>query len=93
MIRIVKLTFQPQNISNFLQEFKERKYLIETFEGCQSVTLLRDIYNSNVFFTYSIWANESNLEAYRKSALFGTVWKTVKVWFSAKAEAWSVEEI
>ncbi len=92
LIRIVKMTFRDGETQNFQNLFAERKYFIQNFEGCSRVTLLRDISNPSVFFTYSIWQSETHLDNYRKSELFGEVWGTVKNWFSAKPEAWSVNE-
>lgn len=53
--------------------------------------LLRDKNNPQVVFTYSEWEKEEDLEKYRKSALFGEVWPTVKQWFDKKAEAISTD--
>ena len=93
LIRIVKLTFTPDRLDDFLKAFEERKEMIAAFEGCSSVDLLRDINNPNIFFTYSKWNNEQSLENYRNSELFNTVWSTVKKWFAGKPEAWSVTQI
>jgi quinol monooxygenase YgiN len=87
--RIVKLTFDAQHVQDFLNVFDENAYKIRAFEGCQSMILLRDKTNRNVFFTYSIWNDETDLEHYRKSELFAKVWGTVKPFFGAKPEAWS----
>ncbi len=93
LIRIVKMTFAPDKVDDFIKTFIERKEMIATFEGCNSVELLRDIQNPNIFFTYSNWDNEHNLEKYRNSELFNTVWNTVKIWFAGKPEAWSVSAV
>ena len=90
--RIVKLTFAENKVQNFLAVFNENAHHIRSFKGCQSMTLLRDKQNTNLFFTYSIWQSENDLEQYRKSELFGKVWGTVKLYFSAKAEAWTCDE-
>jgi len=91
--RIVKLTFAEQHVQDFLQVFDDSAHLIRGFSGCQSMILLRDKTNSNVFFTYSIWEDESDLEMYRKSELFGKVWGTVKQYFAARPEAWSCDVV
>ena len=91
MTRIVKLTFAPNHVQDFLNVFDENAEYIRGFKGCDSMILLRDKQNSNIFFTYSIWQSEDNLEEYRKSELFARVWGTVKLFFSAKPEAWSCE--
>jgi quinol monooxygenase YgiN len=85
------MTFRPEEVDFFLSNFGERKELIRNFEGCTDLKLMRDINQPNIFFTYSKWENEQALELYRKSELFISTWGIVKLLFSAKPEAWSVE--
>ncbi|RDY61957.1 putative quinol monooxygenase [Flagellimonas nanhaiensis] len=90
LIRIVKLTFKPENIPSFEQIFEESKEGILAFEGCNLVELYQDLKNPNVFFTYSFWEKESDLENYRNSDFFKGVWGNTKKLFAQKPEAWSV---
>jgi len=90
LIRIVKLTFETGNVAKFEQLFKETKRYIQNFEGCNSLELLQDKTNANIFFTYSEWENEEYLNKYRNSDFFKNVWGKTRVLFSAKPEAWSV---
>ena len=90
LIRIVKLTFKPENIAKFEQVFKETKQYIQDFEGCVSLELLQDETNPNIFFTYSQWESEEHLNNYRNSDFFTNVWSNTKELFDAKPEAWSV---
>jgi heme-degrading monooxygenase HmoA len=46
-----------------------------------------------VFFTYSFWETEQDLENYRQSALFDEVWTFTKKLFNDKPEAWSVDKL
>ena len=92
IIRIVKMTFIEEKVADFQLLFDEHKSLIRAFEGVQKLELLRDKTNPNIFFTYSIWEDESQLLNYRKSALFKKVWGQTKVLFKEKAEAWSVDK-
>jgi heme-degrading monooxygenase HmoA len=92
MIRIVKMIFRENDTDKFLEIFKHAKPLIENFEGCRGVTLLQDINQKQVFFTYSRWEGPQYLEAYRNSDLFAETWVQTKSLFAGKPEAWSVEE-
>ena len=93
LIRIVKLTFKPENIPSFERIFNESKNGILAFEGCNLVELYQDLNNPCVFFTYSFWEKESDLEKYRTSDFFREVWGTTKKLFSEKPEAWSVNKV
>ena len=89
--RIVKLTFLPEKVTDFLQVFEESKAAIRGFEGCLHVELLQDVLLPNRFFTFSLWESEAALNLYRKSPLFEATWAKTKVLFAEKAEAWSVK--
>ncbi|MGZ4034182.1 MAG: putative quinol monooxygenase [Bacteroidia bacterium] len=92
IIRIVKMTFEPQKVNDFLIIFNESKQLIRNMEGCSHLELLNDINSTNIYFTYSYWDSENDLNNYRSSQLFNNVWTKTKALFSAKPEAWSVEQ-
>ncbi len=92
MIRIVKMTFDPEKVNEFLEVFNSSKHLIRAMEGCNRLELLNDINSPNIFFTYSYWNSENDLNNYRNSELFAKVWSKTKILFVAKAEAWSVEQ-
>lgn len=93
MIRIVKMTFQPDRTDDFMGIFNEIKSTIADFDGCDKVELLRDKATPNIFFTYSTWRDEEALDAYRNSAFFKDTWTRTKQLFAAKADAWSVDEV
>lgn len=91
MLRIVKLTFQEDKLQDFLNFFDTINTKVAGFEGCNGMKLLQDIHQPHVVFTYSDWDDEAALNNYRYSDLFKGVWTTIKPWFDAKAEAWSVD--
>jgi autoinducer 2-degrading protein len=93
MIRIVKLTFNPEHRQDFLDLIVQYKDQIRSYPGCAGVDFLNNRLNQNIFFTYSHWEAPENLDAYRKSDLFNDVWSQVKVWFADKPEAWSVDSM
>jgi quinol monooxygenase YgiN len=90
IVRIVKMTFDPQKVNDFLSLFNASKKLIRNFNGCSHLSLLQDKNNASVFFTYSHWEDENQLNAYRDSALFADVWAKTKVLFNDRPEAWSL---
>ncbi|MDT0621269.1 putative quinol monooxygenase [Croceitalea vernalis] len=92
LVRIVKLSFKKENISSFEKVFEETKTQIREFDGCNLLELYQDKNNPNIFFTYSYWNNENDLENYRNSDFFKSVWSKTKVMFDAKPEAWSVSK-
>jgi quinol monooxygenase YgiN len=93
IIRVVKMTFEPDKVSSFLSLFNDYKEKIKASEGCHRLELLKDHSADNVFFTYSEWENDEALDKYRYSSLFKTVWAQTKALFCSKAEAWSLDRL
>ena len=91
IVRIVKMTFEPQHVGTFQELFVGWKPKIRSFSGCRHLELLHDAKDPRIFFTYSHWADPSDLEVYRTSEVFADVWPVVKALFAAPAEAWTVE--
>jgi quinol monooxygenase YgiN len=91
--RIVKLTFQPALLPDFMAIFEQSKDKIRAFEGNRHLELLRDLAQPNVLFTLSIWESEAALERYRQSDLFQATWAKTKALFADKPAAWSVEVV
>jgi quinol monooxygenase YgiN len=89
--RIVKMTFRPEEVANFLEIFDESSPGIRAFDGCRHLELWRSKDPRHVFFTYSFWEDEAALEAYRNSGLFRRTWQRTKQLFSDRPEAWSFE--
>lgn len=91
IIRIVKLQFQEDKIDTFLTFFEGIKHLVNGFPGCEGMKLLQVIEHPTTVMTYSHWQSPDDLENYRTSETFGQIWPTIKPWFAAKPEAWSVQ--
>ncbi len=89
--RIVKMSFEPGKEKDFLEVFEASKEKIRAFEGCEHLQLWQDRKESNIFFTYSHWRSEDDLEKYRHSELFRSTWAKTKILFNDKPEAWSVD--
>lgn len=93
LIRIVKMTLLADKSEAFRLQFQQIKDKIMAFEGCELLELYQDKSDPTVFFTYSYWQSEADLNNYRTSVFFKEVWSQTKKMFSEKAEAWSVNKI
>jgi quinol monooxygenase YgiN len=83
------MTFRTEAAAQFLEIFEQYQNQIRAAEGCCGLKLLIDANDPRIFFTYSLWEDESFLEIYRYSATFAAVWPQVKPLFAAPAEAWT----
>jgi quinol monooxygenase YgiN len=92
LTRVVKLHFDPAYLAPFLAHFETVKFQVAQFPGCRGMQLLQDQTDPCLIFTYSIWDSEADLNHYRDSPLFATIWPQIKPWFDQKAEAWSLNQ-
>ena len=93
IIRIVRMTFRPEEVINFLELFKSHQSLIRNFPGCRHLELLRDKHKPEVMSTYSLWESEDDLNAYRDSDVFAGLWPKTKALFAEKPVANSYERL
>jgi len=92
-VRIVKMSFHEEKISKFLENFEFIKEKIRNVSGNRLLELYQDKNNQTIFFTYSYWETEQDLENYRNSELFFEIWTDTKKLFNNKPEAWSVNKL
>ena len=93
LVRIVKMSFHEDKIPDFLENFELMKDKIRNAPGNQFLELYQDKNDKCIFFTYSYWESEKDLNNYRNSELFDGVWTFAKKLFNAKPEAWSVDKL
>jgi quinol monooxygenase YgiN len=84
------MEFIPEKVDEFLEVFHASKHLIRQFPGVLHLELHRDADQPAVFYTYSHWESADDLEAYRISELFQSVWSQTKVLFAGKPQAFSL---
>jgi heme-degrading monooxygenase HmoA len=90
IVRIVQMTFHKELVDQFVELFEARKQAIRGFRGCTHLELWQDSVHENVFFTYSNWDSEADLNHYRFSEFFKDTWGKTKALFADKPQAWSV---
>lgn len=90
---MVKMTFREDVVDSFKAFFASIKVDIRNFDGCNHLELWQDAVDSNIFFTYSHWRDATALNHYRNSDFFRNTWQQTRKLFSAKAEAWSVNQV
>ncbi|MEZ4700345.1 MAG: antibiotic biosynthesis monooxygenase [Rhodothermales bacterium] len=93
IIRIVRLTLQPDAVAAFDALFAATSPTIRAFPGCRHLELLADTSAPAIRTTYSLWADEASLEAYRSSDYFRSVWRQTKPLFAEPAVAHSYRSL
>ena len=94
LVRLVKMQFREEELENFKSLFAEVKTKIRNCPGCLSLTLLQgEGAEENIFYTYSVWTSEEDLNNYRASSLFGKTWKKTKAMFSDRPAAISLQKV
>lgn len=90
LIRLVRMTFRPETVPEFLEIFRESQPRIRAFPGCRHVELLRDLDQPHVYVTHSHWDDGAALDAYRQSELFRGTWAKTRLLFSERPVAYSL---
>ena len=93
LIRIVRMTFQEDKITDFLAIFSHSKEKILSMNGCTHVEVLQDADNPLIFCTYSHWDSLEDLNNYRNSDFFIGVWSRTKALFAEKPLAFSLNKV
>jgi quinol monooxygenase YgiN len=93
LIRIVRMTFQPEKLDEFRAIFEESKEKIRARPGCLHLELWQDLHQPQVLVTHSHWESEEALNSYRDSELFRSTWSRTKVLFAAPPLAFSVQSV
>ena len=83
--RLVRMSFQTDRISDFMEVFEDSKEKIRNFPGCLALNLIVDFEDSSIIYTSSIWRAFEDLENYRNSELFIQTWRKTKIHFKEKA--------
>ena len=92
LIRIVRMHFTEAGVDEFLDIFNVHKDAIRNFPGCTHLQLMTDADDPLCYTTLSHWNNPDDLEKYRKSELFGSVWGRVKILFAQRSHAYSLKQ-
>ena len=87
ILRTVHMQFRPEAIPEFLALFESHRDAIASQPGCFVVHPIQSPEAPERIGTVSLWACPEDLEAYRRSALFGTVWPATKALFASKPVA------
>ncbi|MFK7954114.1 MAG: putative quinol monooxygenase [Ekhidna sp.] len=90
LIRVVRMEFDPKKVNDFLELFEVVKGKIISSEGCVHLELCKDAKLDNVYYTFSKWESESDLNNYRHSDFFDDTWTKTKALFGGKPLAYSL---
>ena len=93
IVRLVKMTVRDAQVKEFKEFVMLVRAKILNFAGCQYLDILQDIHHNNIFFSYSHWDSEEDLENYRQSAFFKETWAKASLLFKEKPRAWSTEKL
>lgn len=93
LIRIVRMTFEPARVPEFLALFRASEQHIRQMPGCRHLELWQDADQPHVYCTHSHWDSADALNAYRRSPLFGQIWPATKQLFAAPPQAFSVHPV
>lgn len=92
VLRVVDMVFRAAEREAFLALFAQHQQAIAGRPGCGGVILVEreaDGEDEVAFSTVSRWRSVEDLDAYRRSELFGVVWPSTKRLFAQAPRATS----
>ncbi len=90
VLRLVHMTFHADTAAAFVALFEQHQAAIAAMPGCGGVILVeRPAAEGIGYSTVSRWRSAADLDAYRGSPLFGTVWPATKQLFAGPPTATS----
>ena len=92
LVRVVHMHFTEEGVAKFLGLFGDHEHAIRNMRGCLRMELMRDVDDPLHFMTLSHWDTVASLDAYRETALFRSLWPSVKTLFSERSRAYSFEK-
>ncbi len=84
------MEFQQERVDEFIEFFETIKGKIRGFSGCYHLELCKDAKLDHVYYTFSRWESEEDLDNYRHSELFEEVWEKTKKMFGGQPLAYSL---
>ena len=90
--RIIKLRLKDST-DEFIKYINSIHDEIFQFTGCHNMEVLNDKDDPKVFFIYTIWKNETELNKFRNSSFNRNFWNTLQDLCESRPEVWTVENI
>lgn len=91
LVRIVQLYIRPDQAETFLSLYASHQNRISEMKGCLSLELLVVSEYQGHVATLSRWKEAQDLENYRQSDFFKSLWTQVKPLFAQPARATSYQ--
>lgn len=91
--RIVKMSVKKDKVKDFVRYFEKYNEEIKIFDGCEHHDFLEDKNDASVFFTYTTWKSERQIERYRRSETHRLHKQKLQEFYEKDDSAWTVEKI
>jgi len=91
IVRLVSLRFHPDRVEEFKQLYQKIHRQIRSSPGCLHLQLVVDNEGEGECFTISYWRSQEDLDRYRSSPFFRSIWPRVKAMLREKPWAKSFE--
>ncbi|NOZ46012.1 MAG: antibiotic biosynthesis monooxygenase [Chlorobi bacterium] len=91
--RIVKMSIKKDKVADFIKYFEIFNEKIKKFDGCEHHDFLEDKNAQNIFFTYTTWKTERQIERYRRSETHRLHKEKMQEFYNKEDTAWTVEKM
>lgn len=91
VVRFVSLRATPERQAELAEVVTTSAPVVRAVPGCRGLTILQDINDPLHYLTWSLWDSAADLEAYRRSAVYGQVWPRIRACLAERAHAHTFE--
>lgn len=83
---------KTKDIVKFRDTFTNYQSQIKDFKGCMQHDIFCDKEKEEIYYSYTIWDSEKNLNKYRKSTLLKEINTNIIQYCSKDPQAWTIDK-
>lgn len=87
------MTVKEQYIDSFRKRVPVISNEVRRVSGCMHNDIFRDRNNDNIFYSYTIWSSEEDIERYLKSMYYKEIWGDIWDYFKKEPMAWKIDNM
>ncbi len=87
------MTLKEAHVDSFKKRIPIISIEVRRVSGCMHNDIFRDKNKDNVFYSYTIWNSEEDIEKYLNSQYYKEIWNDLWDYFKIEPQAWKIDNI
>ena len=93
IIRVVKIPIKDASINSFIKRIPIISNEVRRVSGCIHNDIFRDKMKENIFYSYTIWNSDEDIEKYLGSQYYKDIWGDLWDYFEGTPKSWKIDNI